>query len=234
MSDTLFAGDQLAPPAEGDNQTPPATPAFTVPAEVADLIGEGKKYANVEAALASIPNAQAHISTIEGENAEYKNAMMSNDKLDQVLAKLAQPTPTPVATPPAEGLSQDDVSIFVQQEIARTEKVNLEKANLTAVESKLRELNGENVGEVFNTKAAEVGMSPAQLTTLAKVSPQAVLALFGNTKPGAASPTPSSAGVDLSTVGDIGDNVSKKNIMFGASTKEVIAEWKMSAPTIEE
>lgn len=234
MSDTLFADPATPAVDPADPAAPTSTPSINIPAEAADLIGEGKKYATIEAALASIPNAQAHISTLETENSEYKNALLTNDKLDQVLNKLNTPT-EPVTEPTSQpsGLTQDDVRELVQQGITRTETVNQEKANLTAVESKLREDNGENVAEVFNTKAAEVGMTPAQLTTLAKVSPQAVLALFNN-KPGEASPAHTSEGVDLSTIGDIGDNVAKKNIMFGASTQDAVDEWRACEPTIEE
>ncbi len=235
MSEVMFSADPAVPAIPPTDPVEPiAQPSLTIPAVVADLIGEGKKYATIEAALESIPNAQNHISTIEAENSEYKNALLTNDKLDQVLNRLNTPlVPETPATPVDTGLTAESVSELVQQQINTMEKVNLEKANLTAVESKLRELNGENVAEVFNAKAAEVNMSPAQLTALAKVSPQAVLALFP-TKSGAANPTLTTDGVDLSTVGDIGDEVAKKNIMFGASTAEVVSEWRASAPIEED
>jgi len=235
MSDVMFSTDPVDPATVVTDPVtaPVAQPALTIPASVAEMIGEGKKYATIEAALESIPNAQNHISTIEAENSEYKNALLTSDKLDQVLTKLNQPVTESVVTQPDLGLTQEDVSALVQQEITRTGKVNLEKANLTAVESKLRELNGEKVAEVFNAKALEVNMSPAQLTALAKVSPQAVLALFSN-KSGAVSPTLTSDSLDLSTVGDIGGEVAKKNIMFGASTQDAVNEWRASASPIEE
>ena len=236
MSDTLFTDDPSVPPVTPADTAPVApAPAPVIPAEAADLIGVGKKYATVEAALAALPHAQAHISTLETENQGYKEKLMSNDKLDQVLQRLDTPVPVPVEpTVPDASINRDDLGQLVQQEIAQMEKVNLEKANLTAVESKLREDYGDNVAEVFNAKAAEQGMSPAQLTSLAKIAPQAVLSLVGKINPGAAPPAPTSEGLDLSTLGDIGDTTPKKNIMFGASTQDVMAEWKASAPKQED
>ena len=78
-------------------------------------------------------------------------------------------------------------------------------------------------------------MSPAQLTALAKIAPQAVITLVGENKSGSASPHPTSEGVNLGTVGDIGDPAPpKKDIMFGASTNDVIDEWKACAPKLED
>jgi len=233
MSDEpLFSADPAEPAATADPAQPAPTPALTIPAEAAEFIGEGKKYATVEAALASIPNAQNHISTIERENQEYKSALLTSDKLDQVLEKLSAPAPDPVVTAPAS-VNPEDVSTLVQQEIARTEKVNQERANRTAVESKLKELNGDKAKEMFNAKATEVGMTPSQLTALAEVSPQAVLALFNNNK-GNSNPAHITDDVNLRTVGDIGDSPKKQNIMWGASTNEVIDEWRASAPNLED
>lgn len=236
MSDTLFTADPAVPPVTpADPATVATPPAPVIPAEAADLIGVGKKYATIEAALAALPHAQAHISTLETENQSYKDKLMANDKLDQVLQRLDTPVPVPVEqTVPDASINRDDLGQLVQQEIAQRERVNLEKANLTAVESKLREDYGDNVAEVFNAKAAEQGMSPTQLTALAKIAPQAVLSLVGKINPGAASPAPTSEGLDLSTVGIIGDTTPKKNIMFGASTKDVMAEWAASAPKQED
>ena len=51
-------------------KTPEGTPAPTgikLPDEALDLIGEGKKYGSVEAALKALPHAQKHIATLEAE-----------------------------------------------------------------------------------------------------------------------------------------------------------------------
>jgi hypothetical protein len=236
--EVLFATDPVAPAAPiADPAIEPApAPTLTIPAEAADLIGEGKKYPNIEVALAALPHAQNHISTLERENSEYKEKLMSNEKLDLVLQKLSTPTPPVVSEPTKSenGVSREDLSSLVQQEIAQSAKVNREEANLSSVELKLRETYGDSVGQVFNEGAAKVGMSPAQLTTLAKVAPKAVLDLLGENKSGVTTVQPTSEGVNLATVGDIGEPVPKQNIMFGASTKELVSEWQACAPKSEE
>jgi hypothetical protein len=88
---------------------------------------------------------------------------------------------------------------------------------------------------VFNQKAEEVGMSPAQLTALAKVAPQAVLTLVGENNKGDRLPSHTSEGLNLKTIGNIGSGEpAKKDIMFGASTEEVISEWRACAPKLED
>jgi uncharacterized protein (UPF0335 family) len=173
---------------------------------------------------------------LEQENHEFKEKLMANDKLDQVLERLNTPAAPVVQEPTApvtsEGISREELSTLVQQEINQRETVNQEKANFSTVESKLREVYGEEAGSVFNTKASEVGMSPAQLTALAKVAPQAVITLVGENKSGDPIPSHTSEGLNLSTVGEIGDDKDKphKSVMFGASTEEAINEWRASAP----
>ena len=66
------ADDNSASTAPVDNQ-PTSAPAFNVPPELSEFVGEGKKYGTVEAALASIVPAQQHISTLEQENNELRH-----------------------------------------------------------------------------------------------------------------------------------------------------------------
>ena len=121
MSDTLFAEPtSTAPAAPADTAaSAPATPAISIPVEAANLIGEGKKYRTVEDALAALPHAQTHIATLEQENSEFKEKLMSNDKLDQVLDRLNAPAPTPAPVQPtapvASGINRDELSQLVQQ-----------------------------------------------------------------------------------------------------------------------
>jgi hypothetical protein len=235
MSETLFAEPTPTAPAAPADPAPAATaPTISIPAEAAGLIGEGRKYRTVEDALAALPHAQSHIAILEQENHEFKEKLLYNDKLDQVLDKLNTPAPQPVepTAAPVDGISREELSMLVQQEIAQRETVNLEQANLSTVESKLREAYGEDVATVFNTKASEVGMSPAQLTALAKVAPEAVITLVGgHNKSTTASPQPTGEGLNLDTVGSIGDpEPPRGSVMFGASTQEAVAEWHACAP----
>ena len=62
----LFAGELTPDPANA------APTTVSIPDNVKDLIGEGKKYATLEKALEALGHSQAHIAKIEADNAELR------------------------------------------------------------------------------------------------------------------------------------------------------------------
>jgi len=227
--DTLFGGDQSATPEAGQIPAAAATPSIEMPNEVAELIGEGKKYADLGSALSSIAPAQEHIARIEKENASMRQALEKATKLEDVLSKIdpdrkpAEQTAQPEAVDPAKLVE------LVRASLKQDEQVNRETANLGTVQGKLTEVYGDKAEEKFAEAAGKVGMTGAALKALAKSSPEAALALIGVPK---AEGTPGIAEGDVNpgALKGTGEQASKKNIMYGASTKDVIDEWRASAP----
>ena len=219
-------GDPIVQPAAIDNQ-PVAAPAINLPPELQDLVGDGKKYGTVEAALASIVPAQQHISTLEQENNAYKAKVESNDKLDTILQKLGQPA-EPSAPTSAPQLNVGDIVNAVKQDLKQEATLASKASNRASVEAKMT----EKFGEAAPTKTVEIaqslGMSVQDLTVLVESSPTAALQLMG------VDITPASNARLQSDILDgappVGNPQEPKTVMFGAKSGEILNAWRASAP----
>jgi hypothetical protein len=57
---------------------------IAIPAEVSELVGEGKKYADVPTALKALVASQSHISTIESENEKLREQVKNGKTVDDI------------------------------------------------------------------------------------------------------------------------------------------------------
>src|SRR5512139_770657 len=64
------------------------TPSSQLPQELAELVGDGKKYKSVDDALKSVPHAQKHIQTLEEENARIKAELDKRRTAEELLADI--------------------------------------------------------------------------------------------------------------------------------------------------
>lgn len=170
-----------AAPQPTANQPQP-TPAPTIAPEVAALVGEGRKYATVEAALASVPHAQQHIASLESENeqlkqqvADLQSKLEKAANLEDVVAKLSA-TQTPEEPPIPQGLDEQGVLKLLEQREAQ----RLAQANQVAVTNALIAKYGDasKATEALQTKAQEFGVDFEYMKDLAAKSPKAVLSYF--------------------------------------------------------
>src|SRR4030043_1329496 len=85
MTDSFFNGST-----DPVVETPaiPSSPALNIPTEIAELVGEGKKYKSVEDALKSVPHAQQHIQTLEEENARIKAELVARRTTEEILEEI--------------------------------------------------------------------------------------------------------------------------------------------------
>jgi hypothetical protein len=164
---------------------PGITPQVTTPAvpqELADLVGEGRKYQSIEVALQSIKPAQDHIARLEQENAtlraevvQLKADLSARETLQQTLATMA--TPAQAASAPTGGV---DVAAQVKLVLEQERAVERTLRNTQEVEQKLTAVYGSKAAEVFAAKGRELGVDLVQLSAQ---SPAAVLALFDKPSP---------------------------------------------------
>ena len=220
-------GDPVVQPAATDNQ-PVAAPAITIPPELQAMVGEGKKYGTVEAALASIVPAQQHISTLEEENNSYKAKVESNDKLDTILQRLGQPA-EPVAQTSAQALNVGDIVNAVKADLQQEATAASKASNRASVEAKLTEKFGEAAPAKAVEIAASLGMSVQDLTALVESSPTAALQLMGVNASNARDTRLESD--ILTDRPPVGDPQQPKTVMFGAKSSEILNAWRASAPT---
>lgn len=170
--ETIFSTD----PVETVVKENPA-PQFALPQELADLVGEGKKYKSAEDALKSIPHAQSHIAKLEEEMAKMKEEISKRKAAEDLLEEFK-----------ATGFKQEPTT-------AKTESVDIESVVAKVLSQKehqaIAQQNQRKVVEAFDTKfgdkgeemyvnlAKESGMSVAELNVLAAKSPKALFKLAG-------------------------------------------------------
>jgi hypothetical protein len=181
LTDTsLFTAD---PADVVPQEVPPVVnPIISIPPELNELVGEGKKYKTVEAAMAALPHAQTHISKLEQELATLREEVTKRRTTQELLDELKSGIPNGETAPHKE-IDQDAVVKLVKQIVSQTETVKQHKSNTSTVVSAFKEAFGDKAEEQYNKIAAEAGMSVGVLNELAKTSPLAVIKLAGLNKP---------------------------------------------------
>jgi hypothetical protein len=197
------------------------------------LVGEDKKFKDVEALAKGKVEADAFIVTLQNQiqtlAEELKNANITADRktaLENLMSSLTNTTKPPVqptGNQPQEpnnqtaGLSHDDVVKLLE---AR-DKAAAETRNLQTAYAPVRKLYGEKTDEVLDAKAKELGMSREALDNLAKTSPQAFVSVVGvNKTDNSTRPMASHSSVSNLGGGDSGpDGVRNKAYYDGVKQK---------------
>lgn len=179
MSENIFKGGAPTetPPASPDTPTPTQP---QLPPEVAEFIGEGKKYASLEDALRSIPHAQKHIQTLEQEAKEIRERLEAQETLKEMLEAVRSNTPQdPPKSPTTPVIDPANLTQIVNQTIEQREAQNRAKANIATVVSTFQTKFGDKAEEVYEALAKENGLPLSSLNQLAATSPVALLRLAG-------------------------------------------------------
>ena len=226
-STTIFGTNQQAeatnPQATpvGEDQTKPS-----LPDELVEFVGEGKKYASIDVALKSIPHAQRHIQSLEEKLASSEEELGKRKSAEEVLAELRDSNQSTSQQPTAsEGLSEDTVSKLVAENITKFEKMKSESANLAAVDAKMKELYGEKAGDVYDQRLSEVGLSNDYVKDIAKVSPSAFFKLFGIESKKATIQSKTASSVNTASI-STGETSRKPRLGVGATTSDMLNLWR--------
>lgn len=180
MEENIFNADQAnVTPAADTTQAAPQ-PTFTIPTEVAGLVGDGKKYKTVDDALKSVPHAQTHISTLEEENRRLKEELIRRKTAEDVLNEMKQIS-QPAQQNTTGGVEADPnvLSQIVEQVLEKKQIQSNLDTNAKVVTSKFIEVYGDKAESVYNELVKKHGMTLTSMNQLAMTSPAAVLALAG-------------------------------------------------------
>ena len=230
MSETIFT----------DATTPAAAPpvvAETVPPEVAELVGAGKKYATAAEALKALPHAQSHILKIEEDNANLRRELEKAKAMEELLDEFKKQGTQQYGstTPPAQPAPTADltnVDSVVEAILARKEAERQAKQNAQAVMDAFQHEFGAEAEARFVKLSQEIGMPVEQLNSLAVTSPEAVFKLAGIKKPapvGKNTSTVNTAGSFSQPQGELSAKVPK-----GASTKDLVNAWKNAGEKVKQ
>jgi hypothetical protein len=229
-NETIF--DQGTPPDQGatDNQQP----EVTIPTEVADFVGDGKKYSSVEDALKSVPHAQKHIQTLESELAQLKEEVAKRRTAEELLDEIKSGIRTSEITPQPVGLDKNELAQVVNQTIEMREAQRTAKQNADSVVAKFKDKFGDTAEQAYVTLAKESGLSVQQLNNLAATSPSAVLRLAGlvNGEPAVAAKTTSSVNTEAFS-GNKQTEQRSARVKQGATTKDLVEAWRAAGEKVK-
>ena len=225
----IFEGDESkGPETTGDTQ---AT-AFTVPDNVAEFVGEGKKYSDVSKALESIPHAQSHIERLEEELTQTRAKLEASKSVEETLSNFASQKEQD--TPTSQPVDLDKISELVDQRLVVQQQQQVQQSNVKHVVDTLSKQFGDKdkAESAFISKAAELGVDVSYLNNLAATSPKAVYALFGSeSRPASQEFSKSSVNTEAFKPTN---NQQKpiKSVMHGSSTSELLDAWRSSTANI--
>lgn len=224
----IFSDDPQTPVVE----TPPVAPTLTLPDSVAALVGEGKKYATIEKALEALPHSQEFISKLEQENRELREAStkaVSREELYATVQELLKAE----ATKPSGGLDEQGVKALLDRTLLEREAKRVVTENEGAFKKAMAEKYGDKAKDVYLSEVGKLGMTAEAMDALARTNPKAALKLFGIDAAPSATPRPTlPGGVNTTALATQHQQPQKpKAIMYGASTKDIVAEWNRHKTT---
>lgn len=173
------------------------SPAFQIDPEKdysTELIGDGKKFADVKSAARSIVEKDLFIEQLKRENAEIREDLGRRKTVQDAISALqntnSQPSSlnggnTPAGSSAAEPVALDEETLnrrireTVSTTIQQTQAASIEQSNLETVKSALENAWGKNFSEKLTSIASELGVTQEYLTNMAKSAPKVFLKTVG-------------------------------------------------------
>lgn len=146
------------------------------------LVGEGKKYNDVNSLAKAYVNADSFIEELKRENAMLR-AQKDAKELNNPDGNLQQPPP-PTPAPPAEPVkpqNEKDLRTLVSEQLQELNQVAKFEANVEATAQRMVEVYGSpaKAQEALAQKARELGVNVEWLRDAAARSPSAFYATMG-------------------------------------------------------
>ena len=209
MTETIFeqkpetSQDQTA---EAPQQEQPTTPVLD------SLVGEDKKFKDIEALAASKVHADTHINKLEQELADLRAELNTQKETQKILDERTQDLRTPDVSQ-EEPQPDVDLASLVRDEMNTLKQEELYVKNVREVEATLIETQGspEAAVKFLNDKASELGVDSSWLKDMAMKSPTAALKALGVEKaPAAPAPSTIDTGTNTSAMRQVSDKERNK------------------------
>lgn len=181
-----------------------------------------QKYADVTTALASLPHAQTHITEQAARIAELEAQVNKQEGMESILEQLKSQQPA-AATPAATGIDETSLATLLDAKLAERDATQTANSNQAAVLSKLSTKYGDKAEELFNSKAATLGVSVGFLSDLARKAPDAVLAYFNEATPVATNPTQGTVNTTMQQAP--AQDMSHLNV-FKSGVSDTLSKWR--------
>lgn len=199
------------------------SPGFQVDPEkdyTPELIGEGKKFADVKSAARSLVEKDLFIQQLQREAAELREDLGRRKTVEDAISSLqntnSQPSSQNGGNTPASNSAADEVALDeetlnrrIRETVANTLQqataAQTEQRNIESVKTALESVWGKNFSEKLTSVAEELSVTQEYLTNLAKTSPKVFLRTVGADQPVKQENTgslfaPSAAGVNTAAL----------------------------------
>lgn len=154
------------------------------------LVGEGKKFKDLEALAKGKLEADRHIGEITKTLDELRAELAKQDYAKSLLEKMSKGSETVAEQPPPNipsssntentmTQSASDIESLVEKVITEKEKNRTVSQNLAVVSKEMESKFGDKAGQILNSKSQELGMSLDKLKEIAAESPTAFFQLIG-------------------------------------------------------
>jgi hypothetical protein len=185
-------------------QEQPAAPVITIPEEVADLVGEGKKYKDVASALKALKAAQEHISTLESENSKFRTSndftaeakaiadreletlkeefrtmlKATSEKRDNATPNVKDPNTQDRMSAQQTLDANVDIDSIVERALNQRAIAQQADVNKKDVIDTLMQKYGKEASSTFYSVGSAWGYTSEQMNKLAETNPKAVFKMF--------------------------------------------------------
>lgn len=193
---SVFSEEQVTPATQSEQVAP--NEAVTTPSVVGDLVGEGRKFNDVEALAKGKLEADKFIEQMKQENAALKADLEKTayrlgvtDRLEEKAsastADLSDPNNNNSGTSDGAntqlGSSEANIESLVEQTLRKREQKTVADSNIALVEAELEKAYGTEAAATVRQKSEELGLPLAELQGMAAKSPAAFMQLMGKPAP---------------------------------------------------
>lgn len=152
------------------------------------LVGEGKKFKDLEALAYGKHESDVYVKTLErqldqlkSDYSEARSELQSRAKFEELADRLARPRePVEQRTEPKPEIDFNQLDTLISRKLQETEAAKEQQKNLNMVKEKLSAAFGADNVE---SKLKEIGLDGQQGAQIAKLNPQLVLKALGVDKP---------------------------------------------------
>lgn len=152
---------------------------------VNELVGEGKKFKDLQSLARSVLHKDMHIRDIESENAELRQLAhkgLTREEFYEAIKALKEPSPSSSTQTGGEQerneVSIEQVRSLVAESVNQTLTEQKQQENLAFAVAKAKEVLGPGFQKILMDRARELGENPDDLTRLAMAKPKVFLELM--------------------------------------------------------
>lgn len=229
----LFNSEAETPSVNEQQQQSPAPQQASIPPELVDWVGEGKKYSSIDEVYKAFPHSQNHIITLSNKVTELEEEVARRKSAEDVLNEIRN-RETVQQKPTSQGVevNQSVLSEMVGKEVAAQKGREIAKANLDIFKKSFTDIWGDKAEEQYAKLSKETGFSFDELNGLAAKSPQAVMKMAGLQKP--VHPTKLDSSVNTQALinqSKEGETLDSK-VSPSASSKQLADGWRRAGEIV--